>query len=170
MTRNVHERLLAAAVDEVAPLLDRLGSPQDVLWPSWAWPPMVLDRPLAVGARGGHGPIRYRVTAHEPGRRVEFTFHPRIGMHGTHTFTVRSAGPGRTVLRHVVEARMSGRMRFAWPVAVRWLHDALIEDLFDNAERVLGVGPTRPARWSPWVRLVRRLLVTRRGRSRRPRR
>jgi hypothetical protein len=69
MVRNVHERLVPAPLIEVGPLLDRLGGPDDVLWPSPAWVPMLLDGPLAVGVAGGHGPIRYRVTAYEPGRR-----------------------------------------------------------------------------------------------------
>jgi hypothetical protein len=53
--RNVHERLVAAPVAQVSPLLDRLGSPDDALWPAPAWMPMVLDGPVAVGAAGGHG-------------------------------------------------------------------------------------------------------------------
>lgn len=155
MIRNVHERLVAAPVEELGAALDRLGGPEDVLWPSAAWVPMILDRPIGVGAKGGHGPIRYRVTAHEPGRRVEFTFEPPTGLHGTHTFTAEPADPQHTLLRHVITARTYGRMRWAWPLAVRWMHDALLEDLLDNAERAFSVGPTRPARYSSWVRLVR---------------
>lgn len=157
MIRNVHERTIAAPVEEVGPLLDRLGGPDDVLWPpAWA-PPMVLDRPIAVGAVGGHGPIRYRVTAHVPGRMVEFTVDPGVGLVGTHTFVVEPVGPSRTRLRHAIEGSTAGWMRLAWPSAVRWLHDAVLEDLLDRAERVAGTGPQRPAQWSRWVRLLRRL-------------
>jgi hypothetical protein len=50
------------------------------------------------------------------------------------------------------------RMRWAWPLMVRWLHEALVQDLFDNAERrVTGTLAGRRARWSPWVRAMRRL-------------
>jgi hypothetical protein len=157
MIRNVHKRLVAAPISEVGSLLDRLGGPDDVVWPSPAWVPMVLDGPVAVGAAGGHGPIRYRVTAHEPGRRVEFTLDPRLGLHGRHTFTAEPVGPGATLLRHVAEARLSGAMRLAWPLAVRWIHDAVLEDLFDKAERAVGARPHRSARWTPWVRLLRPL-------------
>jgi Protein of unknown function (DUF2867) len=159
--RNVHERLVPAPVAQVGALLDRLGGPDDVLWPTPAWEPMVLDGPVAVGAAGGHGPIRYRVTAHEPGRRVEFTAAPGLGLTGTHTFTAEPAGPGATLLRHVVAGRTGGVMLVGWPLVVRPLHDALLEDLLDNAEQAVGTEPPRPARWSPYVRLLNRLTADR---------
>ncbi|OLT10771.1 hypothetical protein BJF78_05365 [Pseudonocardia sp. CNS-139] len=159
MVRNVHERLVAAPLEEVGPLLDRLGGPDDVLWPNPAWMPMELDGPVAVGAAGRHGAIRYRVTAHEPGRRVEFTVDPGVGVDGTHTFTAERAGPG-TLLRHTIDGRTRGAMRLGWPLGVRWLHDALLEDLLDNAERATGREPGRPARWSPWVHVLTRVFVT----------
>lgn len=158
---NVHQRLIAAPVDEVGPLLDRLGGPRDVLWPAPEWMPMVLDRPVAVGASGGHGPIRYRVTAHEPGRRVEFTVDPRVGLRGRHTFTAEPVGPRSALLRHVAEGRATGVMRLAWPLAGRWIHDTLLEELLDNAERAVGHQPARPARRSPWVQVARRLRAPR---------
>lgn len=161
MVRNVHERLLPAPADEVGRLLDRMGGPADPLWPSPAWEPMVLDRPVAVGATGGHGPIRYRVMAHTPGRLVEFTFAPGLGLAGTHTLAVVPAGPAQCVLRHTVEGRCTGAMVALWPLAVRWLHDAVLEDLLDRAESAVGPGPVRPARWSTWVRLLRRVEVGR---------
>ncbi len=161
MVRNVHERTIGVPAGELGPLLDRLGGPDDVLWPAPAWEPMVLDGPVAVGAAGGHGPIRYGVTAHDPGRLVEFTAAPGQGLDGTHTFVVDAAGSDRAVLRHVLDLRLSGWMRLGWPLAVRWLHDAVLEDLLDRAELAAGSGPQRPARWSPWVRLLQRLEVRR---------
>lgn len=155
MVRNVHERVVAAPVERVGPLLDRLGGPDDVLWPTPAWRPMVLDGPVAVGASGGHGPIRYRVTGYVPGREVEFTFRPEVGIDGTHTFTAEPAGPDRTLLRHVIDGRVTGRARLTWPLGIRWAHDAVLEEILDNAERAVGAEPARPARRSAWVRLIR---------------
>lgn len=152
MIRNVHTRLIPGS----AALVDRLVE----LWPSDRWPALVLDRPLGVGATGGHGFVRYRCTAHVPGHRAEFAFDPTIGMVGTH---VLEAVPGG--LRHTLTGRPRGLMRLGWPLAVRWLHDALIEDLLDNAARVAGHPPARSARWSAWVRLLR--AAARRG-DRRP--
>ncbi|HEV8630456.1 MAG TPA: SRPBCC family protein, partial [Thermoanaerobaculia bacterium] len=112
-------------------------------------------RPLAVGAAGGHGPIRYTVTAYEPGRRVEFTFAPTLRLDGTHTLTVEPDGEGACVVYHVIAARPRGRMRLAWPLMFRCLHDALIEDLLDNAEEALTGRVAARARWSWWVRWLR---------------
>ena len=44
-----------------------------------------------------------------------------------------------------------------FPAAVEPLHDAVIEDLFDNAERETPGTVIRPATWSPRVRVLRRL-------------
>ncbi|MHA6619740.1 DUF2867 domain-containing protein [Pseudonocardia sp. DLS-67] len=155
MVRNIHERVVAAPLERVGPLLDRLGGPDDVLWPTPAWRPMVLDGPVAVGSSGGHGPIRYRVTGYVPGREVEFTFTPGMGIDGTHTFTAEPAGPDRTLLRHVIDGRVTGPARLTWPLGIRWAHDAVLEEILDNAERALGAEPASPARRSVWVRLIR---------------
>ena len=80
---------------------------------------------------------------------------------GTHVFSADPVGPNRAVLRQVSDLRLSGSMRLIWPLALRWVHDAFLEDLLDRAEVVLGTGPARPARWSPWVRLLRRLELPR---------
>ena len=67
MIRNVHERVINAPIEPLGALLDGLGQKDDRLWPSQGWTPMVLDRPLALGADGGHGAIRYYVSEYEPG-------------------------------------------------------------------------------------------------------
>lgn len=153
--RNVHERLVGASPERTGAVLETLATGHDQLWPGRTWAPMVLDRGLEPGSRGGHDGIRYTVTAHEPGRRVEFAFDRRIGLDGTHALAVVDLGDGTSLLRHVLEGRAHGAMVLLWPLAVRWLHDALLEDAFDLAEAALGVGPAVPSRWSPWVRLLR---------------
>ncbi|WP_222851678.1 DUF2867 domain-containing protein [Phytoactinopolyspora mesophila] len=155
--RNVHARTINAPAEEVGALLDRLASDDDPLWPSPAWVPMRFDRPLQVGADGGHGEVRYWVSAYEPGRRIEFTFHPETGITGRHELSVEPIADGRCVVRHVLEARPRGVMRVLVPLVVRWLHDAVLEDLLDNAELAATGRVAQPARWSPWVRLWRRL-------------
>ncbi len=154
MVHNVHERLIPVPAPRLAPLVDR----PEYAWPAPQWPALVLDRPVAVGARGGHGPIRYRVTEYEPGRRVAFAFDPGMGLAGTHAFTVEPAGPSTTLVRHVLEAEPAGFVRVRWALVIRWMHDALLEDLLDRAEATVGTGPVAPARWSPWVRLLRRAM------------
>lgn len=152
--RNAHERTLPAPAERVGALLDGLASPEDALWPRHDWPPMRFDRPLQVGAVGGHGPIRYTVEEYEPGRQVRFRFTAPRGFHGTHGLEVEPVDPDHTRLRHVLEMRPTGAARVSWPLVYRPLHDALLEDALDRAERAVGgAAPPRPR--SHWVRLLR---------------
>ena len=161
MIVNLHHRALAAPPEEAGRLIDSLASDDDRLWPRDSWPAMRFDRPLGVGARGGHAFVRYRVVQYLPGERITFAFDPRIGVSGTHTFEVVPRRDGGSELRHAMEASAHGRVRLTWPLAIRWLHDACLEDALDRAETALGSPPERPARWSPWVRLLRRAMRVR---------
>ncbi|GAA3443426.1 SRPBCC family protein [Planomonospora venezuelensis] len=165
--QNIQHRLIDAPADGLGALLDRVATGDDPLWPAPAWPPLILDAGLAPGSRGGHGPIRYSVTEYEYGRRVRFSFDRETGIDGYHEFLVTAEGPGRCRLTHTIDGAPRGRMRLLWPLAIRWLHEALVHDLFDNAERAAtGRLGGRPARWSPWVRLLRRTLGARPRRGR----
>jgi hypothetical protein len=167
---NIHKRRLAATTAEVGALLDTLASPGDRLWPKDDWPPMRLRPGLEVGAEGGHGPVRYAVSAYQPGRRVELRFDPDGGVlrgfRGRHVFEVEASGD-QALLRHTIDAECTFPAWIRWALAIRWLHDALLEDALDRAAAELGgeLGGERPARraWSPWVRLLRRLAARGRG-------
>jgi len=118
---------------------------------------MRLNRPLQVGATGGHGPIRYEVEAYEPGRLVRFRLHAPPGFDGFHAFEVVATGADETTLRHVLQMTARGSALLTWPIVFRPLHDALVEDCLDRAARAIGEQPaSRP--WSLWVRFVRRLF------------
>lgn len=153
--RNVHERSFRVPPRHVGILLDGLASEDDRLWPSSRWPRMRLDRPLQVGAAGGHGPIRYEVEAYEPGRIVRFRLQAPRGFDGFHAFEVVATGAERTTLRHVLEMTARGPALFTWPIVFRPLHDALVEDCLDSAARAVGEAPTL-RRWSLGVRILRR--------------
>lgn len=87
---NIHKRKLEADPTAVGALLDSLSSPEDRLWPRHAWPRMAFDRPLEVGARGGHGPIRYVVEAYTPGQSIRFRFIGPSGFDGFHGYEIES--------------------------------------------------------------------------------
>ncbi|VEG27391.1 SRPBCC family protein [Actinomyces howellii] len=164
MIDNVHERVIAAPAQALGPLLDGLGRQDDRLWPSDRWDPMVLDRPVAVGADGGHGPIRYVVTEYEPGRRVRFSFHKETGIEGFHELSITSLDPRRCRLRHVLRGRATGSMRLLFGILVEPLHDAVVEDLLDNAEREATGTVSRPGRRALRARLWSLLVEGRQGR------
>lgn len=160
--RNVHERSFRA-IDRVGSLIDFLASPADALWPIESWPRMLLDRPLEVGAAGGHGPIRYTVEVYQPGKSVRFRFTGPKGFNGSHGYEVVATGPETVVLRHILEMTTSGLAMLSWPFMYRPLHDALIEDSLATAQASLGYPPTvRP--WSSWVKFLRWLVS--RGKAR----
>jgi hypothetical protein len=155
--RNVHERNFTQPLATVGALIDSLASRDDRLWPCGKWPPMRFDRPLAVGAAGGHGPVRYSVEEYHPGQSIVFRFSAPRGFDGTHRFEVEERR-GQTVLRHLIEMRATGPALLSWPLAVRSLHNAAIEDCFDQATISLGIQLERPARWPIYVRLLRAVM------------
>ncbi|MGW7071360.1 DUF2867 domain-containing protein [Streptomyces sp. NPDC054855] len=157
--RNEHQRVIKAPAEVVGALLDRLSADDDPVFPTPAWAAMLFDRPLGVGAVGGHGPVRYAVTEYEPGRRVRFAFTPPDN--GFHEMSVEPLGQGRCRVRHVLEIQPLGKDRLLWPAVVRPLHDTIIEEVFDNFERAATGGCARPVRWSPRVRLCNRLMWSR---------
>jgi hypothetical protein len=161
---NVHERKVNASAVEVGTLIDSLASDDDMLWPAYAWPRMEFDRPLAVGATGGHGPIRYVVEAYHPGQSVRFRFLGPRGFDGFHGYEVLPTHDNHIVLRHILEMQTHGLAVITWPVAFRPMHDALIEDSLAHAEAALGLLPT-VCPWSTWVKLLRWIIGGRKARK-----
>lgn len=155
--RNIHSVRLKASPQRAGALLDTLGSDADVLWPGDRWPRMIIDGPLRVGAAGRHGPVSYTVEEYVPSTRVRFRFKEPAGFVGTHTFEVFPE-TGGCRLEHRVEIVPRGSALLAWPLVFGPLHDALAEDAVDNAVRALGEA-RQPNRWSPWVRVLRRLAA-----------
>lgn len=151
---NVHERELQASPDRVGALVDSLASRDDSLWPRFAWPQMKFDRPLGVGARGGHGPIRYVVVEYVPGKSIKFRFTGPRGFDGSHGYERITTSADTVVLRHTLEMTTRGLAVLSWPVVYRPMHDALIEDSLATAEASLGHAP-RIQLWTSWVRVLR---------------
>lgn len=152
---NIHKRKLEADPTAVGALLDSLSSPEDRLWPRHAWPRMAFDRPLEVGARGGHGPIRYVVEAYTPGQSIRFRFIGPSGFDGFHGYEIeRGLSAQTTVLKHTLEMTARGKAVASWPLIYRPMHDALLEDSLALAQVSLGLPPDiRP--WSFWVKMLR---------------
>lgn len=160
---NIHERVMPVSAERIGALIDSLASPQDALWPTHAWPRMELDRPLGVDASGGHGPVRYLVEAHSPGRSVTFRFTGPRGFDGVHCYECVRTGDGSAQLRHTLAMEAHGLAILSWPFAYRPLHDALLEDSLATAQTSLGLEP-QVEPWSLWVRWLRWLLT--RGKAR----
>ncbi|MEL6591691.1 MAG: hypothetical protein AAFQ68_16485 [Bacteroidota bacterium] len=154
--RNVHRRLISQPQTQVASLIATLASKNDQVWPHENWPRMRLKDGLQIGSEGGHGPIRYRVTDYSPPHLIAFTFQQK-GFIGAHLLETTSVNETHTEIKHIIEMRTEGLGTLSWLFAVRWLHDALIEDAFDKVENLL-TGSHKRTPWSLWVRLLRKTL------------
>jgi hypothetical protein len=151
---NIHEREIKANHEQVGALIDSLSSEDDRLWPNHSWPRMKFDHPLSVGAKGGHGPIRYFVEEYKPGQAIKFRFTIPKGFNGFHRYDVVKSTQQSVLLRHTIEMTLHGSAFLTWPLIIRPLHDALLEDALATAQASLGLFPQMRA-WSPWVKLIR---------------
>ncbi len=151
---NIHQRVLSASAQKVGTLVDSLSSREDKLWPKQTWPRMAFDRPLCVGAIGGHSPVRYVVEAYTPGRSVKFRFTGPRGFNGYHQVDVVDRDGATCVIRHTLEMSTNGLAVLSWPIVFRPMHDALVEDALAQAQVSLGESP-HIQKWSTWVRVLR---------------
>ena len=151
---NIHERELEANHEQVGALIDSLSSEDDRLWPNHSWPRMKFDRPLSIGAVGGHGPIGYFVEEYNPGQSIKFRFTSPKGFKGFHKYEVVKSTYKSVLLRHTIEMTLHGSAFLTWPLIIRSLHDALLEDALATAQASLGIIPQMQM-WSPWVKIIR---------------
>jgi hypothetical protein len=153
--RNVHVREIGAPAEVVGEILDSVGSADDRLWATdiWVAEPVIFDRPLGVGAMGGHGSIRYAVVEYEPCRRIVFRFAPDGGLSGMHGFELERLGRDRSRLTHFLDAETSRWLRPLVPVLIGW-HDAMVETAFDRAELEATGALERRTRIPRWLRIM----------------
>jgi hypothetical protein len=149
---NVHERVIAAPIARVGELLDTLSSEDDRFWPHENWSRVTFDRPLGVGASGGHGTSRYAISSYTPGRHIRFAFMaPRDGYH---EFSLQEIDSTTCLLRHTTRVKLTATTILTWYFAIRPMHDALIEDLLDKVEGYVSV-VKNPRVWSERVKTLR---------------
>lgn len=129
---SVHERTIAAPASKIGALLDTLASNDDRFWPHENWSAVKFDKPLQVGATGGHGTGPYTITSYTPGKYIRFEFGG--GRSGYHEFEVQPVNETSTVLRHTLKAQLPFFAIHRWYFHIRLLHDGLLEDLLDKVE------------------------------------
>ena len=154
---NVHTRVVNQPILEISRLFETLASENDQMWPVNKWPSIRLDDGLKIGSKGGHGPIRYSVLQYTSGRFIQFKFSKPKGFYGTHEFEIRELEMAKTELKHSIKMITKGRAILSWPLAIRWLHDAFIEDAFDNVENHF-LTKKKKSDWSLWVKFLREFL------------
>jgi len=153
---NVHTRLLPVSRSSVWEKIEKLSSRQDPVWPFERWPRMILHPGLIVGAKGGHGPIRYQVEEINLNHGIKFRFLSPSGFHGFHTLKIEGDEISLKVI-HEINMETSFTSSFIWLFVIKHLHDALIEDAFTKLEGALNL-PQTIVKWNLWVKILRYLL------------
>jgi hypothetical protein len=110
---NRHQREYSVAPAKIGALIDTLASKDDRLWPHFRWPRMHFDRPLGIGAKGGHGTIGYSVEKYAPGSSIVFRFRNthRLsrGFEGIHAFFVEPSAHGARLVHRIYAFALAAR-------------------------------------------------------------
>ena len=154
---NIHSRSIAAPKKEVGELLKTLSTHKDKVWPKEKWPAMKFKNGIGVGSNGGHGPIKYSVEIYDPENIIQFRFSQPKGFNGIHKLEVSELNNKQTEIKHTIEMTTNGKGTAMWIVAIRPLHNALIEDAFDKIENSFS-NENKTSKWNLWVKLLRRSL------------
>jgi hypothetical protein len=153
---NIHHRLIQQPKFEIAKLFGTLSSDNDLMLATNKWPRMRLDKGLVVGSKGGHGPIRYFVKEYQEGEFIKFQF-DMPGFDGFHQFEIKEVENNQTNLTHIIDLTTSGMATIKWVFAIRWLHDAFIEDAFDRVENHF-LKEKKHTKWNLWVVILRNIM------------
>ncbi len=158
---NIHKREIKEPKREINILFNTLATKNDMMLATDKWSPMKLDRGLKVGSKGGHGPIKYFVTEYIPEKLITFQF-DMPGFNGFHRFDINELEPNKTELIHTIDMTTTGSATLKWALAIRWLHDAYIEDAFDKVENHFTTHK-KISKWSLWVRILRKVMKPKRN-------
>ncbi len=157
---NIHKRIIQQPKEKLSQILDSLSSKEDQLWPNDKWPPMIFKNGLSEGAVGGHGPIKYSIQKYLSGNTIEFKFIKPDGFEGIHKFDITEINSNQTEIKHTIEMSLYGKGTITWYFAIKWLHDALLEDCLDKVENHFLQESIR-TKWNFWVFILRKLLKKR---------
>jgi len=153
---NIHKRTVNQPIEAVIELLKTLATKNDKVWPKKHWPAMRFKEGLKVGAKGGHGIIRYSVEAYTD-THIKFKFYKPNGFHGHHGFEITTIENSQTLVTHKIDMTTKGVGTLKWLFAIRWLHDALVEDALDSVENYFSENSKRTT-WTIWVKFWRFIL------------
>jgi hypothetical protein len=157
---NIHRREIKQPKFELEKLFQTLASENDLMLATDKWSPMKLDKGLQVGSKGGHGPMKYFVTDYQQNNSITFQFDLK-GFDGFHKFKLTELETGKTELLHIIEMNTSGFSTIKWSLAIRWLHDAYIEDALDKVENYF-TKDKKSSEWSWWVKILRKIMKPKR--------
>lgn len=154
---NIHQREYRQSIGVITNIFQTLSSREDLMWPHEKWPPMILDQGLNIDSSGGHGPIKYYVSQYRPAVSIEFTFVEPKEFHGIHRFELSELGKRNCRIKHTIAMDVSIKGILLWYLAIKWLHDALIEDCFDKIQNQIS-NSDNIAKWNILVKILRAIF------------
>ena len=161
---NIHKRIINKPKSEVAEILKTLSTENDKIWPNENWPEMKFKDGIQIGAKGGHGPIRYYVEKYVPTKIIQFRFSKPNGFNGIHKFEIKELNKETTEIKHTIDMYTKGKGTIFWLFAIHSLHNALIEDGFDKLENNFSDN-RKYTKWNIWVRFVRKQMKKRNNKA-----
>jgi hypothetical protein len=154
---NIHKRKFKKPIFDILEFLPTLSTKSDRIWPIENWPPIKFKNGLKIGSNGGHAMIKYEIIDYHPQSHIEFKFQKPTGFNGTHKFEIYKLNSESFEIKHTLVMITSGMGTLSWLLAIRWLHDAILEDAFDKVENQL-TKSTIKTDWNLWVKALRWLL------------
>lgn len=154
---NIHKRTLNQPKEKVAELLKTLSTENDRIWPKEKWPEMKFKEGIKIGAKGGHGPIRYSIEKYNPNELIQFRFSKPNGFNGIHKFEINELSDQKTEIKHTIDMNTEGKGTLIWFFAICSLHNALIEDGFDKLENNF-FDNRKSTKWNIWVKFLRKYM------------
>jgi len=155
---NIHKRVINQPKEKVSELLETLSAKNDKIWPYEKWPAMKFRKGLVESADGGHWPIRYLIEKYELKEFIQFKFSKPIGFNGIHKFEILELENGKTELKHTIDMDAVGKGLLIWVIAIRPLHNALLEDALDKVENQY-LTEKRKTKWTIWVKILRKIFA-----------
>jgi hypothetical protein len=154
---NIHKRIINQPKNKVVDLINTLSTDNDKIWPKEKWPAMKFAGGIKIGAKGGHGPIKYVVEKYNSEQIIQFRFEKPEGFNGIHKFEIEPINKNETLIKHTIEMQTAGIGTLMWVLGIRSLHNALIEDCFDKIENNFLVDK-KTSEWSFWVKYLRKRI------------
>mgnify|MGYP003745620701 FL=1 len=159
---NVHKRIINQPKNEVSEILKTLATENDKIWPKEKWPQMKFKDGIKIGAKGGHGPIRYLVEEYNPNEIIQFRFLKPNGFNGIHKFEINELSKEKTEIKHTLDMNTVGKGTLIWIFGIRSLHNALIEDGLDKLENDF-LENKKLSKWNFWLRFLRKQMAKRKN-------
>ena len=153
---SIHKRQINQPKSELTKLFITLATDNDMMLATDKWPPMKLDKGLQIGSKGGHSSIKYFVTDYQVNNSITFQFDLK-GFDGFHKFEIAETDSNKTQLTHTIDLTTSGSASLKWALAIRWLHDAYIEDAFDKVENHFAT-EKKKSEWTISVKILRKIM------------